>query len=213
MRLIERHHVQCRKLIYERQPPCYLGRLFDRLDPLELAIVRRQAAWRSTPLVFRLATAVNTLGDGWLYAALAILLLIVSGRTAWPSTLLAGESMAIAHLVYPLIKYYVARPRPTSRDQELSFVRPLDRYSFPSGHVMTATAAFLPIGAAYPIIGLGLLVVWAMLVWARLIVAHHYPSDLIVGTVFGAAAVGAASLLLGSSLQFARAFFATISSL
>jgi membrane-associated phospholipid phosphatase len=32
-----------------------------------------------------------------------------------------------------------------------------------------------------------------MLVWPRLILAHHYPSDLIVGAAVGVAAVAAAS--------------------
>ena len=213
MRLGKGHQVPRQKFVHDREPPLYLGRVFDRLDLLELPVVRRQVVWRSSPLVFWLATAANKLGDGWVYAALAILLLIVSGRTAWPSALLACESVAIAHLLYPLIKLYVARPRPTSRDQGLSLVRPLDRYSFPSGHVMTATAAFLPIAAAYPLLGVALLGIWAMLAWARLILAHHYPSDLISGTALGAAAAGAAAVLLGPLLQLAEHYFAVLLSL
>ena len=49
-----------------------------------------------------------------------------------------GSSLGIAHALYPWVKSYMARLRPMDRDGALeSLLKPLDRYSCPSGHCMT----------------------------------------------------------------------------
>jgi undecaprenyl-diphosphatase len=180
----------------DRQPPKYLRQVFNRVDPVELVIVRRQTMLASGPFMSRAINGMTVLGNGWVYPVFAIFLVAIFGRRAFRPALLAICSASIAHLIYPTIKFYIARPRPTARDGTLvSAHLPLDRYSCPSGHAMTATAVFVPVGIAYPILGPCLLIVWTMLVWPRLLLAHHYPSDLIIGTAFGGAAVAAASAI------------------
>lgn len=51
---------------------------------------------------------------------------------------------------------------------------------------MTACAAFVPIGMAFPQLIAAILVVWLLLAWARMAAAHHYPSDLLFGAALGA---------------------------
>jgi membrane-associated phospholipid phosphatase len=66
---------------------------------------------------------------------------------------------------------------------------------------MTATAVFLPFALASLPLGLGLLVVWSLFAWARIVLAHHYASDLVAGVAVGAASATVSSRLLIPSLS------------
>jgi undecaprenyl-diphosphatase len=195
----------------DRRPPRYLRPTFEKLDTFELAIVRRQVMLRSLPLIARIANGANLLGDGWLYPMLAILVAALFGREALRPVVFAVLSVALGHLTYPLIKLHIARSRPASKDQALSLRPPLDWYPCPSGHTMTATAAFLPLGFAFPALGVCLLPIWIMLGWTRLILGHHYPSDLIAGAVLGAIWVALNALILMPFVDGSKVFMALAS--
>jgi undecaprenyl-diphosphatase len=66
-----------------------------------------------------------------------------------------------------------------------SLLKPLDRYSCPSGHCMTVAALSLPIGFVMPGFAPALVALLVLIGWARLAAAHHYPSDLVLGTLMG----------------------------
>jgi undecaprenyl-diphosphatase len=185
----------------ERQPPLYLQRVFAQVDPFELRLLRRFALYRSRPAALKLALVVNRLGDGWIYPILALVVLAYPGWIPIKVVLTALLAAGLAHVVYPLIKTYMARPRPFEKDLTLIVAAaPLDKYSCPSGHVMTATAVFLPFALASLPLGLGLLVVWCLFAWARIVLAHHYASDLVAGVAVGAASATVSSRLLIPSL-------------
>ncbi len=97
-------------------------------------------------------------------------------------------SGAVSHLVYPAIKRVAARPRPFEhRSGPAPSAVPLDAFSFPSGHLMTLSATLTPALLRWPkgwLIALGL---WLVLAWSRIATAHHYPSDLLGGTLLGVA--------------------------
>lgn len=175
---------------FRGRPPAYLRWCFDRLDPTEIKIVHRFASIRSRPVGLRLALIVNRLGDGWLYPPVAFGVILGVGRNAVNPLLFALVSVCLAHLIYPPIKAYIARPRPFEKDATLKTAcPPIDRYSCPSGHLMTATAAFLPIGAAHPLWLCILSAIWILVGMVRNVLGHHYPSDLLVGAGLGGAAV------------------------
>ena len=88
----------------DRRPPKYLRSVFDRVDPAELVIVRRQATLASHPCISRVIAGMTVLGNGWVYPMLAIFLLAIFGRRALRPALLAIISAAIAHLIYPILK-------------------------------------------------------------------------------------------------------------
>jgi undecaprenyl-diphosphatase len=195
----------------DRRPPEYLRLVFDKLDAFELVVVRRQVMLRSRPLIAWLAAGANLLGNGWLYPALAILVVGVFGREALRPVILAFLSVALGHVLYPLIKLYIARSRPASKDEALSLRPPLDWYSCPSGHTMTATAAFLPLGFAFPALGVCLLPLWIMLGWTRIILGHHYPSDLVVGAALGTVWVAISALIFMPLVDTSKVFVALTS--
>lgn len=162
--------------------------MFEGLDQAELGLVQAQASLMRARGTRSLALVFNWLADGWLYGLVALALVALDGANAKATIRAAAAAVLTAHLLYPGIKSCVARPRPFERDPTIeSLLPPLDRYSFPSGHCMTAAAAFLPVGAAHPDAAVGLLVCWLGIAWARVAAAHHYPTDLVAGALVGLA--------------------------
>jgi len=89
-------------------------------------------------------------------------------------------------LVYKLIKSSTARLRPYMVDSQIRLgASPLDRYSFPSGHTLHASA--FSITAAWSIPELCWLVLpFAFLVaLSRIVLGLHYPSDVLAGAGIG----------------------------
>ena len=66
-------------------------------------------------------------------------------------------------------------------------VDPLDQWSFPSGHVLHATAFSTVAMAYYPQLALLLLPFIVLLGFSRVVLGLHYPSDVLAGAVLGAA--------------------------
>lgn len=161
-----------------------LARLGDR----EIALVGRTAAAAQRTHLARTAVVVSWLGNGTLYLILAAALLAVVGRTSARTLALAALSGAISHLVYPAIKRVAARPRPFEhRTGPTPSGVPLDAFSFPSGHLMTLSATLTPVLLRWPRLWLAALGLWLILAWSRIATAHHYPSDLLGGTLLGVA--------------------------
>ncbi|MGB9370045.1 MAG: phosphatase PAP2 family protein [Xanthobacteraceae bacterium] len=180
-----------------RRSPAYLQRVFARIDPLELRLVRGVARHGSRPAVLRLALFVNRLGDGWIYPLLALVLVAAAGRRAIIPILAATLSGLLAHAVFPFVKRYVGRQRPFETDATLTVsALPLDKYSCPSGHAMTAAAVFLPCALAFPQLGPGLFAVWCLIGGVRILLVHHYATDLLAGAALGLACGALGSLLL-----------------
>jgi undecaprenyl-diphosphatase len=153
---------------------------FHHLDCRELALVERTAAfsqrWRLTPL----ARVITRLGNGWLYPFAAVLLTLSSMRLL----IAAAASIGAAFVIYPLLKRKIARDRPAV--QLAGTPQPLDHYSFPSGHAMTAAAFGVPILVAAPASVAPIVIAGCLLVsWSRIALGHHYLTDTLAGTVLG----------------------------
>ena len=162
---------------------------FDRLDAREIRMVRRQRAFASRARLAPVAGAITVLGNGWLYALMVVALVLVDGWGAVGTILKGGTAVMLAHCVYPLFKRAIGRLRPFVRYADIpSGGQPLDYYSFPSGHCMTLCAASLPMIAVHPWTGLALALVATGLGWSRVVLGHHYPTDVIAGVVLGAVA-------------------------
>ena len=171
-----------------------LARLSDR----EIALVGRTAAAARRTHLDRTAVIVSWLGNGTIYLVFAVLMLAVAGRTSMRTLALAALCGAISHLVYPVIKRAAARPRPFEhRAGPAAETAPLDMFSFPSGHLMTLSATLTPVLLRWPRLWLVALGLWLVLAWSRIATAHHYPSDLLGGTLLGVGVAWAVVLLAG----------------
>lgn len=165
-----------------------LGRLFIRLDYLEVRLIRLVVINPERyPKLLAVNSFINILGNGWLYMIIGLLLVGLKGLGSWKAILAGSLSVAISHLFYPYIKARIARVRPCDLDPNLMTpVKYLDQHSCPSGHFMTAIAAGIPVGFAFPTYLPMIILVWLVVAWSRLALGHHYLTDLFVGGVMGA---------------------------
>ncbi len=164
---------------------------WDRLGAIDWPIAHALALRPDRRVPVAAANAVSRLGNGPIYLLIVGAVILFHPHEAATIIICAGASILLLHSIYPIMKRATARPRP--RDVETNFpdsIPPLDKYSFPSGHVMTLSAALTPIvyitPRAWP---LGL-VVWAAMAWSRLAVGHHYASDVAAGTIMGSLVSG-----------------------
>jgi undecaprenyl-diphosphatase len=164
-----------------------LRRQFERLDAFEIRLVRHQFAFAARARLTPIAAAITVLGNGWLYLPLGLALFLMDGWGA-ATVLRGGGAVLLVHCVYPFCKRAVARRRPFVTYSDVPSRRePLDYYAFPSGHCMTVCAACLPVAAVHPAAGIALVLFVTSLGWSRVVLGHHYPSDIVAGSMLGVA--------------------------
>jgi undecaprenyl-diphosphatase len=172
-------------------------RLFAAVDPYEAAAVARIGAACERAGALRIAAAATWLGNGWLYP-LCSLLVVLTGIEQ-PLRFLTASliSFGAAFAIYPFLKSSLGRIRPCDLDVGLlRGERPLDHYSCPSGHAMTASAYSVALVFADPAALPLAMAIVLVIGWSRVALGHHYVSDVLLGVVLGAmVAAPVASLL------------------
>jgi len=99
--------------------------------------------------------------------------------------LILGSLLGTA--IYKILKTKTVRPRPYQVHQVIRLCeRPLDHFSFPSGHTLHAVMASAVIGYVQPILLVLMLPFTVLVVLSRMVLGLHYPSDVAVGAVIGA---------------------------
>jgi len=172
---------------------------WDRIGAIDWPIVRALALRPDRRLPVAAANAVSRLGNGPIYLLIVGAVILFHPHESATIILCAAASIVLLHCIYPTVKRATARPRPRDVKEDFAYSPPpLDKYSFPSGHVMTLSAALTPIlyiaPKAWP---LGV-AVWAAMAWSRLAVGHHYASDVAAGTILGALVSGLLTYLIAS---------------
>ena len=156
---------------------------------LRLALALNQlGVHRPVLLLFR---AASRLGDGVFWYALMSVLAVVGGAEG----LAAATHMALTGLVvaglYRAMKGVIRRPRPFRRHAGIvARVRPLDEFSFPSGHTLHAVTFSLVAIAWFPFLAWILLPFTLLVAASRVILGVHYPSDVLAACAIGAAIAG-----------------------
>jgi undecaprenyl-diphosphatase len=163
---------------------------FRGLDEWESALLRRCIVLRRSRL-HAPALIINFLGNGWLFAAVGMAMPLAFAAQGWRFVRTVAIALAAAFALYPFLKQALARVRPCHKLSELDAgVKPLDRYSCPSGHSMTAAIFAVPLAVLFPIGTPLFLAAWLAIAWSRLALGHHYPSDVVLGGALGAAIAG-----------------------
>ena len=93
-----------------------------------------------------------------------------------------------------VVKKVCVRERPFITHSSISLaMAPLDRYSFPSGHTLHAVAFTWQACAAFPELAVALVLLALSIAASRVVLGLHYPTDVLVGALLGAAsgAIGA----------------------
>jgi membrane-associated phospholipid phosphatase len=153
----------------------------------EIAVLSRIQSTIGKPAVVKVARGMSLFGEhsaGWLAVGVVGALADRERRGDW---LIAAGGVFAAHAASVLVKRVVKRTRPADERVQVLVGTP-SRLSFPSAHATSTTAAAVLYGG---LTGrrLSPLLVPPMLV-SRMVLGVHYPSDVVAGSVLGAAIGG-----------------------
>lgn len=128
------------------------------------------------------------------------MLLIDGGPQRFSAEGAAGCAAIIGIIVFKGLKKLSHRPRPCQFEPHCwSKVLPPDRFSFPSGHTMTAFSVALVVSFFYPSLEAPLFFLAISIAVSRVVLGMHFLSDVLAGMVLGVA-LGCASITTFASL-------------
>jgi undecaprenyl-diphosphatase len=149
-------------------------------------LMRRVHRWRA-PRWVRLWMVCSTRGgDGWLWCLLGVAVLLFGGPEALAALAAAGLATVAGTGLYVWLKRKTGRKRPCAIEPHCwSRVLPPDRFSFPSGHSITAFAVALPVGLFFPALMAALLFCAVSVAVSRILLGMHFLSDVVAGSAIG----------------------------
>jgi decaprenylphosphoryl-5-phosphoribose phosphatase len=156
-------------------------------DNREIAVLRSVQGAIGKPAVVKVAQGMSFFGEhslGWLAVGAVGAALDKDRRRDW---LLACGGVFAAHAASVVVKRVVKRTRPADETVKVLVGTP-SKLSFPSAHATSTTAAAVLFGG---LTGrrLSPVLVPPMLL-SRMVLGVHYPSDVVAGSVLGAAIGG-----------------------
>lgn len=129
---------------------------------------------------------VSRLGDGVFWYALMLVILATEQMEGVKPVLHMLTTGLSGTLIYKWLKAKTHRPRPYQVRQDIWLVgKPLDYFSFPSGHTLHAVAFGMVAIFYYPIYALIVVPFMIMVAMSRVILGLHYPSDVLAGAAIG----------------------------
>ena len=159
--------------------------------------MRRVQRWHAPWAVRAWMLLATRLGDGGLWYALGIGLLLFGGDQHLRAFACGGTAALGAVLMFKLLKGFSKRQRPCEIEPHCwAMVTPTDEFSFPSGHTMTACAITVCLGHFYPGWESTLLLVTVSIAASRIVLGMHFLSDVLAGALIGTALGYGAVLLL-----------------
>jgi undecaprenyl-diphosphatase len=163
-------------------------KMWGRIELNDHRLMRRVHRWKA-PRWVRIATiSVTRMGDGWLWYALGLILLVYGGHNRFIAVGAAASAAGIGIYLFRTIKTKSRRKRPCEIEPHCwAHILPPDKYSFPSGHTITAFAIALPVGICYPELQVWLFVAALLIASSRIILGMHFLSDVIAGALIGSA--------------------------
>lgn len=177
--------------------------LWGVIERRDYRVMRRLNRWRAPRWVRFWMIVATRLGDGWLWYALGLALLFDGGAQRFAAVGAAGSASLLGILVFKLLKRLSQRPRPCQLEPHCwCKVLPPDRFSFPSGHTMTAFSISLVVSYFYPSLEAPLFFVAASIALSRIVLGMHFLSDVLAGMIFGVA-LGCAAITVFASLGLA----------
>jgi undecaprenyl-diphosphatase len=160
--------------------------VWNQINSNDHRLMRRVHRWRA-PRWFRILMILATRGgDGWLWYALGAILYFYGGSHRFAAIGSAASASVAGILIFRALKKTSRRKRPCEIEPHCwASILPPDKYSFPSGHSITAFAVALSIGLFYPDLTPYLLTVAFLIASSRIILGMHFLSDVIAGSAIG----------------------------
>lgn len=170
----------------------YLDRM-HQLDSNMCVAVNQTSQYRLIRNCFRI---VSRLGDGVIWYTLMIGILCKEGASGVQPVLHMALAGLLGTLAYKWLKGKTLRPRPYEVCQDIFLTgKPLDKFSFPSGHTLHAVVFGIVALTYYPMLAVVIVPFIMMVGLSRVVLGLHYPSDVLAGALIGTA-IAALSFLL-----------------
>lgn len=162
--------------------------VWNQIQSNDHRLMRRVHRWRA-PRWFRILMIVATRGgDGWLWYGLGLILLVYGGEHRFAAIGAAGSSAVAGIFLFRALKRTSRRKRPCEIEPHCwASILPPDKYSFPSGHSITAFAVAVTVGLFYPFLQPCLLAVALLIAASRIVLGMHFLSDVLAGSALGVA--------------------------
>lgn len=162
-------------------------RVFGLVSSGDHRLMRRVNRWRPPRWFQKWMLLASRAGDGWLWYALGIFVLVFGGPERYAAVCAAGGAILTGILVFTVVKRLSKRRRPCQIERHCwANLLPPDQFSFPSGHSITAFAFVVPMSLLYPDAGPALYFAGASIAASRILLGMHFLSDVLVGSLLGA---------------------------
>jgi len=125
-------------------------------------------------------------GDGWLWFAFGLLILLFGGTDRYAAVGGAGLAGLLSVGAFVWLKRFTGRKRPCYIEPHCwAKLLPPDQFSFPSGHTMTAFAVCVSLSLSFPALSVGLFFCALSVAISRILLGMHFLSDVLVGALIG----------------------------
>ena len=166
-------------------------RIVHELDALDRAVYAAIAQTPTPTLDAALRRVSDAADHSKLWIGAAAGLAAVGGLRGRRSAMVGMAAVAITSASVNLLgKHLFRRARPDRTGQEVSQsrqVRMPSSSSFPSGHSASAFAFVNAVASDWPLLGLPLRFLAGVVAYSRVHTGVHYPGDVVIGSLFGAA--------------------------
>lgn len=163
--------------------------------------MRRLNRWEAPHWIRKWMLLASRGGDGWLWSAIGLILLLFGGSPRFDALGAAFAALGAGQLTFFILKRLIGRERPCATESHCwARLLPPDRFSFPSGHTITAFAIAVSLGLYYPSLIVGLIFCALSVAASRVILGLHYLSDVAAGVLIGSA-IGVAAFLWAPHLS------------
>ncbi|HEX5227958.1 MAG TPA: phosphatase PAP2 family protein [Bryobacteraceae bacterium] len=150
------------------------------------SVMRCANRWEAPRWVRLYVIGATRGGDGWLWYAMGLAILMLGGRNRFEALGAAGVSSVLSILLFLWLKRLTGRRRPCQIEPHCwATLLPPDQFSFPSGHTMTAFAVAIPLILFYPTLIIGLLFCALSIAASRILLGMHFLSDVVAGMLIG----------------------------
>jgi undecaprenyl-diphosphatase len=149
-------------------------------------LMHKVNGWRAPRWIRLWMICATRGGDGWLWYAMGVIILLFGGRQRLFAVGEAGAAVSVGILLFIKLKRLFNRRRPCSMEPHCwARLLPPDQFSFPSGHSITAFAVATPLMLHYPSLMWGLIFCAVSIAVSRIMLGLHFLSDVIAGCVLG----------------------------
>ena len=170
--------------------------MFTYIASRDHRLMQKVNSWRAPRWIRVWMICATRGGDGWLWYAMGLIVLLFGGAHRFEAVGAAAASSAAGIFLFIKLKRICNRRRPSAIATHCwATLLPPDQFSFPSGHTITAFAVAIPLGIFYPSLMIGLLFCALSIACSRILLGLHFLSDVLAGCAIGVV-LGVASATL-----------------